>query len=148
MARKLTYKIIKTKRQYFQYCRKLEQLLIKNSKRDRDEIELLTLLIEKYDDEQTQGIDLDPIEILKQLMKEHNLIAKDLVKILSLSKGTVSKILNYQKGLSKTTIRTLSDYFKMNQETFNQAYKLKSPVNRGLKDEALMNTKKELKQSA
>ncbi len=37
----------------------------------------------------------DPIELLKILMEEHNLKAKDLLQILDLSKGTVSKIHNY-----------------------------------------------------
>jgi len=55
-------------------------------------------------------------------MTEHNLKAKDLVDILGLSKGTVSKILNSNKGLSKDVIRKLSDYFKVSQEAFNRPY--------------------------
>lgn len=148
MATTLTYKIIKTKKQYFSYCKKLKELLEEKKKRNEDEIELLTLLIEKWDEEQYTVPDLDPVEIIKELMKENKLISKDLAEILSLTKGTISKILNYQKGLSKDTIRKLSDHFKMTQETFNRPYKLKNPINKGLKNEALMNTKKKLKQSA
>lgn len=144
----LTYKIIKTKKQYFNYCETLKGLLDKGYKKDEDEIELLTLLIEKWDEEQYQIPDLDPVEIINQLMLENNLIAKDLGEILSLSKGTISKILNYQKGLSKETIRILSEHFKMTQETFNRPYKLKNAVNRRFKNEALMNTKKKIKQIA
>ena len=33
-------------------------------------------------------------------------------------------ILNYHKGLSKETIRKISDYFKVSQEAFNRPYKL------------------------
>ena len=44
-------------------------------------------------------------------MESNNIKAKELGEILNLSKGTISKILNYQKGLSKETIRKLSDYF-------------------------------------
>jgi len=58
-------------------------------------------------------------------IKKHNgLKPKDLIEILDLSKGTVSKILNYHKGLSKEIIRKLSDYFKVSQEAFNRSYKL------------------------
>lgn len=62
-------------------------------------------------------------------MAEHNLNATDLSNILNLSKGTVSKMLNYNKGLSKETIRNLSVYFNLNQEIFNQPYKLKKEIN-------------------
>ena len=77
-------------------------------------------------------------------MADHNLRAKDLIAILGLSKGTISKILNYQKGLSKETIRKLADYFKISQETFNRPYKLKNEVNRRYRYASLMNTKKKV----
>jgi HTH-type transcriptional regulator/antitoxin HigA len=63
-------------------------------------------------------------------MSEHQLKAKDLVDICGLSKGTISKILNYQKGLSKDSIRSLSNYFKVSQEAFNRPYLLRNEVNR------------------
>ena len=37
-------------------------------------------------------------------------------------------MLNYKKGLSKDTIRILSQKFKMSQEVFNRPYKLKSLI--------------------
>jgi len=148
MKSKLKYKIIKSRRQYNLYCKTLEELVFKSKKADEDEIELLTLLIEKYDEEQYQVPEFDPIEILKSLMADHKLKAKDLTEILGLTKGTVSKILNYQKGLSKETIRKLSEHFKLSQEAFNRPYKLKDPINRRYKNAALMNTQKRIKQTA
>lgn len=148
MKANLKYRIIKNEKQYTNYCKELEKLLIKNRKSDQDEIELLTLLIEKFDEEQYQLPDMDPIQLVKYLMSEHNLIAKDLCQILELSKGTVSKILNYQKGLSKETIRRLSSYFKLNQDAFNRPYKLKDPLNRKFRNAALMNTPKTMKHLA
>ncbi len=145
MEKRLKYKIVKTERQYDKYCKILEELVFKNLKKDEDEIELLTLLIEKYDEENYQTPELDPIELLKSLMSEHKMKAKDLVEILDLSKGTISKILNYQTGLSKETIRNLSNRFKLNQEAFNRPYKLKSPINKKFKNAALMNTQKKIK---
>ena len=144
MDKVMKYKIIKTERQYDKYCKVLEDLVFKNRKKDKDEIELLTLLIEKYDDENYPPPELDPIELLKSLMDEHKMKAKDLVEILNLSKGTVSKILNYQTGLSKETIRKLSERFKLNQEAFNRPYRLKDPINRKYKNAALMNTQKKI----
>lgn len=148
MSTALKYSIIKTEDQYYEYCNIHEKLVFEEDDSNEDEIELLTLLIEKYDDEHYQTPLLDPIEILKSLMTDHQLKAKDLTKILSLSKGTVSKILNYQTGLSKETIRRLSTYFKLNQEAFNRPYKLKILTDKKITNAAYMNTKKKIKESA
>ena len=58
-------------------------------------------------------------------MNDHGIKAKDLAILLNVSKGYVSDILNYKKGLSKDTIRILADHFKMAQEAFNRPYRLK-----------------------
>jgi HTH-type transcriptional regulator / antitoxin HigA len=136
----LKYSIIKSEEQYNQYCDILEQLLISSNtdKSLSDEIELLTLLIEKWDEQQYISLNLDPIELIKFLLKEHQLLPKDLALILGLSKGTVSKILNYKKGLSKETIRKLSDYFKLSQEAFNIPTKRIETPNRSIRSNRMI----------
>lgn len=138
----LKYTVIKSKEQYNKYCNFLEDLITQTDDEAQDEIELLTLLIEKWDYENNTFTDLNPIELLKSLMEENNLISMDLVGILGLSKGTISKILNYHKGLSKSTIRKLSDYFKVSQEAFNRPYELINEVKRHSRNASLMNTRK------
>jgi HTH-type transcriptional regulator/antitoxin HigA len=140
----LKYTIIKSKVQYDNYCNVLEELVTQETNNAQDEIDLLTLLIEKWDNEHSTLKDADPIEILKSLMVEQDLKSKDLVDIVGLTKGTISKILNYNKGLSKDTIRKLSDYFKVSQETFNRPYKLIDEVNKHFRNASLMNTKKNM----
>lgn len=120
----LKFKVIKNRKQYDDYCDTLERLVFIDSIKNLDEIELLNLLIEKWDRENNSMNDISPIELLKSLMEENKLRSKDLVEILSLSKGTVSKILNYQKGLSKETIRKLASFFSLSQESFNRPYRL------------------------
>jgi len=142
--KKLKYTVIKDQKQYENYCDILENLVFRDERELQDEIELLTLLIEKWDNDNNTFKDSDPIEILKGLMEEHDLKATDLTEILDLSKGTISKILNYHKGLSKDTIRKLSDYFKLSQEAFNRPYKLINDVNRHFRNASLMNTKKNM----
>ncbi len=138
----LKYTVIKDVEQYKKYCDILEELVPGANKASKDEVDLLTLLIEKWDNEHSTFNDSDPIELLKALMEERDLKSKDLVDILDLSKGTVSKILNYHKGLSKDTIRKLSDYFKLSQEAFNRPYRLVHEVNRHFRNASLMNTRK------
>jgi len=138
------YKIIRTRKQYFQYCNILEKLVKTNKKKDHDDIELLTLVIKKWDEENLPKLDSDPIQLIKALMQENQLKATDLAKILEVNKSTVSRILSYQKGLSKNSIRILSVHFAIAQEALNQPYKLKNKINKKFKNASLMNTVKKM----
>jgi HTH-type transcriptional regulator/antitoxin HigA len=138
----MEYKIIKSALQYESYCDKLHELVINPLTRESDEVELLTLLTTKWETDNIKFSKLTPIETIKELMQEHQLNSTDLSRILNLSKGTISKMLNYNKGLSKETIRNLSAYFKLNQEIFNQPYKLDNEINHKFRDASLTNTKK------
>lgn len=123
----LKYTIIKSKRQYNEYCKILEDLVFQHSKsvRIRDEIDLLTLLIENWDQEHGQFKDLDPVALLKSFMDAHHIKAMALSGMLGISRGYMSDILHYKKGLSKEIIRKLSMLFKVRQDAFNRAYDLK-----------------------
>jgi HTH-type transcriptional regulator/antitoxin HigA len=142
----LKYKVIRSNRQYQNYCKQLETLVFADSKtrETKDEIDLLTLLIEKWDEEQNPIDEVDPIHLLHSLMDDHKIKPKDLVNILQVSKGYVSEILHYKKGLSKDVIRKLAVHFKVTQEAFNRPYKLISPINTYLKNASVMNTKKKI----
>lgn len=122
----LKYKVITSKTQYATYCHTLEELVFSGAKdrNTKDEIALLTLLIEKWDATHLAATDLDPVQLLHSFMTEHGLKAKDMVEILDISKGYVSDILHYKKGLSKDVIRKLAKYFKVSQEAFNRPYPL------------------------
>ena len=122
---KLKYTVIKSKKQYYEYCNLLEEFMFSNDDSKKADIELIDVLIEKWDNDNKFYEDLDPIELLKYLMEENQLKQKDLVEILGLGKSTVSKILNKTCGLSKDTIRILSDRFKLSQDAFNREYQLK-----------------------
>ena len=98
----LKYKIIKTREQYDEYCKVLEQLLDSDTrdKQTEEEEELLTFLIEKWDAEHNTLGDVDPVSLIKYLMKENSLKPKDMIIILGISKSLVSEILNYKKIVS------------------------------------------------
>lgn len=140
----LKYTIIKNKEQYNEYCKTLDALVFTGTKYPSivEEIDLLTLLIEKWDADHNTFSDLDPVQLLNAFMKSHELKAKDLVDILGISKGYISDILNYKKGFSKVVIRKLAEHFKVNQEAFNRPYKLAGPENLVLKNESSRNIQK------
>ena len=133
----LKYKVITGKKQYKEYCNILERLVFSRAKDKniRDEIALLTILVEKWDVERLSSTELNPIQLLHSFIKDHDLKAKDLVEILGISKGYVSDILNYKKGLSKGVIRKLANHFKVSQEAFNRPYKLAVSENARLQNE-------------
>src|SRR4051812_16318012 len=132
----LKYKIITSEKQYDDYCKKLEDLLFHKTKTRaiKEEIDLVTLLIEKWDAEHNIFDDLDPVQLLKVLLKDHKMKAVDLAGRLQVSPGLISDIINYKKGFSKEVIRQLAPLFKLSQEAFNRPYKLKSPINAQLKN--------------
>ncbi len=125
----LPYTVIKTEEQYQQYCRELESLITAApTAAAQDEIDLLTLLIETWDEAQAHLTPADPIELLASLMAAHHLLAKDLASILEVGKGTVSDILNRRRGMSKMVIRRLAEHFRVSQEAFNRPYSLVAPA--------------------
>lgn len=122
----MKYKVISSDEQYVAYCKILESLTNDSKPESQDEIDLLCLLIETWDKNRFPQENLDPVQIIKLLMKEHQLKASDLSSLLRLTKSTVSKVLNYKKGLSKDSIRLLADHFKISQEALNRPYPLNS----------------------
>ncbi len=142
----LKYKVITSEKQYNRYCKALEQLVFSSpkTKANKDEIALLTLLIEKYDEEHNTFELADPVALLKSLMKDHKMKAVELANLLHVSEGLVSDMLHYKKGLSKDTIRILSERFKLSQEAFNRTYELRVPVSPKFKNARIMNKRKKL----
>jgi HTH-type transcriptional regulator/antitoxin HigA len=125
------YTIIKSTEQYKDYCNLLESLVMikRKTRAHRDTIELLTLLIEKWDEAHSSFSGADPVELLAYLMKENRLKATALAAELGFSKSLLSDILHYRRGFSREIIRKLSSRFKVSQELFNRPYKLALPGN-------------------
>src|SRR5205823_6259090 len=90
----LKYKVITSQRQYYLYCKTLESLVFvtHKTKDEKDEIALLTLLIENWDSKHNILGEVDPVRLLKSLMDDHKMKAKDLVELLGVSKGYISDI--------------------------------------------------------
>ena len=120
----LKYRVIDSDTQYKSYCDTLEKLVFSANITPavQDEINLLTLLIETYDKQNSTFRNLDPVQLLKSLLAEHRMKAADLARKLQVSEGLISDILKYKKGMSKKTIRGIAELFKMQQEAFNKPY--------------------------
>lgn len=130
--KELLYTVVKNELQYRRYCKKLEGLVGQafKTRLENDEIDLLTVLVERYESEFLMKEDLDPIQLLRSFMKANYLRPVDLVNVLGCSKGLVSDMLNYKRGLSKESIRILSTHFKLRQEALNRPYALQEKKNK------------------
>lgn len=115
-------KIIKTEKEYQAALSRLEEIF--DSKKDSntaDELELLALLIEKYEDE-ISPIDLpDPIEAIKFRMDQLGYKQKDLAHAIGL-KSRVSEILNKKRKLTIDMIRKLHDTLGIPTEVLIKEY--------------------------
>lgn len=103
-------KIIKTEKEYNAALEMAEKLIDKNPEpgtEDADKLELLTLLIEKYEDAHYKINLPDPIEALKFRMEQQNLTQKDLIPYIG-SRSKVSEILNKKRPLTLKMMRTLN----------------------------------------
>jgi HTH-type transcriptional regulator/antitoxin HigA len=100
-------KVIKTKKQYRAALSRLEEIFdSKKGSKTADELELLSLLIEKYENESSPIDFPDPIEAIKFRMEQLGYKQKDLAAAIGL-KSRVSEILNRKRKLTLDMIRKL-----------------------------------------
>lgn len=101
---------IRTEADYEKVLERIDVLMEQDPEigsREGDELEILALLIEKYEEQHWQIAAPDPIEAIKYRMEEMGLKQKDLVPIIG-SKSKVSEVLNRKIGLSLSMISNLS----------------------------------------
>ena len=115
-------KPIKTEQDYNQALERLEVIFdAKKGTKEGDELEVLGILIEKYEDDHFP-IDLpDPIEAIKFRMEQMNYSQNDLAKVIGL-KSRASEILNKKRKLSLEMIRNLHETMKIPTEVLIQPY--------------------------
>ncbi len=93
--------------------------------KEGDEAEILSLLIENYENEHYPIEAPDPIEAIKIRMKELNLRQKDLVGIIG-GKSRVSEILNRKKKLTVDMIRELERILQISASVLVNNYQLET----------------------
>jgi len=79
--------------------------------------ELLTVLIEAYEEEHYQVRAASAVGVLAELMAANNLRQKDLAPLLG-SESVVSEVLSGKRELNKQHIKNLSQRFKVSPALF------------------------------
>jgi HTH-type transcriptional regulator/antitoxin HigA len=119
----MTIKPIKTNKDYQNALKHLELIFdAKKGSPEGDELEILGILLEKYEDEHFPIGFPDPIEAIKFRMEQLGYNQTDLAKIVGL-KSRVSEILNKKRKLTLEMIRVLHENLKIPTEVLIQAYK-------------------------
>jgi HTH-type transcriptional regulator/antitoxin HigA len=116
-------KIIKTEKDYDKALNRIDELMELNPKletKESDELEILVLLVEKYEEINWKIETPDPIEAIKYRMQELNLKQKDLVPYGG-NKSKVSELLNKKISLSLSMVRNLSEALHIPVETLVKA---------------------------
>ncbi len=108
-------KIIKTEQEYKEACERIYNLMnssetaIEPDTRDGEELELLSLLVEKYELEHHQLEAPDPIEAIKFRMEQMNLKQADIAPLFG-GKTRVSEVLHRKRPLTLKMITLLNRY--------------------------------------
>ena len=103
----MTIKPIKTEKDYEKALERMEVIFDADpNSTEGDEAEILSLLIENFENQHYPIEAPDPIEAVKIRMEEMNLKQKDLVGVIG-GKSRVSEVLNRRKRLTVDMIREL-----------------------------------------
>lgn len=117
-------KPIKSEQDYRNALKRLELIFdAPTDSTEGDEAEILSLLIENYENEHYPIDAPDPIEAIKIRMEELNLRQKDLVGIIG-GKSRVSEILNRKKRLTIDMVRELEKILNISASVLVNNYQL------------------------
>ncbi len=117
-------KPIKSEQDYQNALKRLEVIFdAPTDSTEGDEAEILSLLIENYENEHYPIEAPDPIEAIKIRMEELNLRQKDLVGIIG-GKSRVSEILNRKKRLTIDMVRELEKILNISASVLVNNYQL------------------------
>lgn len=120
----MNIKPIKTEQDYEKALERLEIIFDSPANtKEGDEAEILSMLIDNFENEHYPIEAPDPIEAIKIRMEEMNLKQKDLVGIIG-GKSRVSEILNKKKRLTVEMIRELERFLHISASVLVNNYNI------------------------
>jgi len=115
-------KVLKTEDDYNQALKRLDEIFhAPIDSKEGDEAELLSILIEKYEDDHYPIEPPDPIEAIKFRMEQMGMTKKELAEIIGY-KSRVSEIFSRKRKLTLKMIRNLHVQLKIPYESLIANY--------------------------
>jgi HTH-type transcriptional regulator/antitoxin HigA len=113
---------IRNEKDYQKALNRLEEIFdAKKGTEDGDELEILSILIDRFENEQFPIGMPDPIEAIKFRMEQMGMKQKDLAEVVGF-KSRVSEILNKKRKLTLDMIRKLNTTLHIPTEVLIQDY--------------------------
>ena len=120
LLRKVPPKVIRTEEENETYTEILHDLDCRHkglSTAEKELAELLTLLIEDFEEKRYELPRTGPLDVLQFLMDQHRLKQKDLMDVFG-TPSIVSEVLSGKRKLNKDHIKRLSERFHVSPELF------------------------------
>ncbi len=120
LLRKVPPKVIRSEKENEAYTEILYDLDRRSktlTPAEKELAELLTLLIEDFEEKQYRLPRSKPLDVLRFLMGQHSLMQKDLVDVFG-TPSIVSEVLSGKRDLNKDHIKRLSARFHVSPELF------------------------------
>ena len=115
-------KPIKTEQDYNQALERLEMIFdAKKNSSEGDELEVLGILIDQYENQKFPICLPDPVEAIKFRMEQLGYTQNDLANIVGL-KSRASEILNRKRKLSLEMIRKIHEVLNIPTDVLIQSY--------------------------
>jgi HTH-type transcriptional regulator/antitoxin HigA len=120
LLKRVAPKVIRTEKEneaYTEILYELDQRSKRLTAAEKELAELLTLLIEDFEEKRYRLPRAKPLEVVRYLMEEHNLLQKDLADVFG-TRSIVSEVLSGKRELNKDQIARLSARFHVSPEVF------------------------------
>ena len=120
LLKKVPPKVIRTEKENEAYTEVLYELDRRSkplTAAEKELAELLTLLIEDFEEKRYRLPRAKPLDVLRFLMEQHHLLQKDLTDVFG-TRSIVSEVLSGKRELNKDHIERLSARFHVSPEVF------------------------------
>ena len=111
--------VIETDAEYEHFLAEIEKLIDKEDRSPEEDklFDLMTALVEKFEEENYSIPDAPPHEVLQELMRSRGLKQRDLLSIFG-SDGLASEVVNGKRNISRTQAKSLAEYFHVPVDLF------------------------------
>lgn len=112
--------VIETEDEHEHFLAEIEKLIDKEAKLSPEEdklFDLMTALVESFEEKNYPIPDAPPHEVLQELMRSRGLKQRDLLDIFG-SDGIASEVVNGKRNISRTHAKSLAEYFHVPADLF------------------------------
>jgi HTH-type transcriptional regulator / antitoxin HigA len=111
--------VIETEAENDRFLAEIEKLIDKDQRSPEEDklLDLMTTLVEDFEEKNYSIPDAPPHEVLQELMRSRGLKQRDLLDIFG-SDGIASEVVNGKRNISRTHAKSLAEYFHVPVDLF------------------------------